>query len=108
MDLEYVISKTSATHRNDGAYEYLMIHLALELPSGEIELSDGMIVARDFVLELMTQHDIEFYTVETNLHNKKVGGFPVFVEDNHLKVTSNDLDCDDLGELDTFLVEVTQ
>jgi len=51
--LDYVISKTSSTRREDGAYDYFMVHLALILPTGDIELTQGMIVARDFLFDLI-------------------------------------------------------
>ena len=104
--MEYLISKTSAVYRKDGCYEYLMIHIGLEHPTGELELSDGMIVNRDFVFDLITHHDIEFYTIETSSHNKNVAGLPVFVEDSRLRVLSREDNSDDLGELPVFSVEV--
>ena len=105
--MEYLISKTSAIHREDGAYEHLMIHMGLEHDGGNLHLSRGMIIDRDLVVEMISTHGIQFYTVEETLHGKMAVGLPVFVEEDYLLVTpTNWPDHDDLGELPVFSVEV--
>jgi len=57
---------------------------------------------------LINEHHIQFYTVKTTKQNKITAGLPVFIEYCHLKVFSSSLEWDNLGELDTFSVEVSQ
>lgn len=105
--MEYLISKTSAAYREDGSYEHLMIHMGLDHDGGNLHLSRGMIIDRDLVVEMISTHKIQFYTVEETLHGKMATAFPVFVENDYLLVTPNDWpEHDDLGELPVFSVGV--
>jgi len=106
--MEYLISKTSVAHREDGAYEHLMIHMALEYDDGNLHLSRGMIIDRGLVVEMISTHGIQFYTVEETLHGKMATAFPVFVEEDYLLVKPTHWpEHDDLGELPVFSVEIT-
>lgn len=107
--VEFIISKTSIAFRDDGRYEYLIVNFFTELPGGHIELSKDMVVARDFVYSLATLANISFFTAETTPYNTLAIGQPVFIDDGFLTLhPGSGSQCDNLGKLATFEVEVSQ
>lgn len=106
--VEYIISRICPAARDDGRYEYLMLNLFAELPGGNIALSKGMAVSRDFVYSLAILANVTFFTAETTPHNTLVLGQPVFIDNGFLTLHPGcGSQYDSLGQLPTFDVEVS-